>query len=288
MGALLCFAVMAACIKLAAERGVSTPELIFYRNLFSVPVILLWLAFGPGFGAIRTKRPRAHLVRAAIGLVSMVLSFQALIMLPLAEATMIGFAAPLFATLLSAMVLGERVGLHRWMAVAIGFTGVVVVMQPGSAALPPDGMFVAVLAALGVASVVITVRQISATEHPATTVFWFNIASLSVVALPMPFVAQAHSPLVWGIVIVMSLTGGLAQILMTSSLRYAPVSVLAPFDYTQLLWATITGWLVWSHAPSPATFAGGALIAASGIYTAYREHRLHRREVAAMSTPPAL
>lgn len=287
-GAVLCFAIMAGGLKLAADRGVSTVELIFYRNFFSIPVILGWLALGPGFGAVRTSRPGAHISRAALGFVSMILNFQALIMLPLAEATTIGFAAPLFATILSAVVLGERVGRHRWAAVALGFTGVIVVMQPGSSALPIDGLIVAILAALGVSIAVITVRQIGTTEHPATIVFWFNMASLLVASLPMPFVAHAYSLEVFAILAAMGLMGGLAQMLMTTSLSHAPVSVLAPFDYCQLLWATIIGWLLWSRSPSPATLAGGLLIAASGIYTAYREHRLRRRELAAMSTPPTL
>ena len=287
-GAVFCFAIMAGGVKLAADRGVSTTELIFYRNLFSLPVILLWLALGPGFGAIRTKRPGAHLSRAGVGLVSMFLNFQALVMLPLAEATTIGFAAPLFATILSTLVLSERIGPHRWAAVALGFAGVIVVMQPGQSALPLDGLAVAIIAAFGVASVVITVRQIGATEQAATTVFWFNIASLAVVSLPMPWLAHTHSPAVFGILLVMGVAGGIAQILMTSSLRHAPVAVLAPFDYFQLLWATAIGWLLWSRAPSPATLAGGVLIAASGIYTGYREHHLHRRAIATMSTPPQL
>lgn len=287
-GAVLGFAIMAGGIKLAADRGVSTVELLFYRNLFSVPLILLWLAVGTGFAAIRTKRPGAHFIRAVIGLVSMFLNFQALVMLPLAEATTIGFAAPLFATMLSALLLKERVGRHRWSAVAIGLLGVVIVMQPGTAALPYDGLLVALLAALGVSAVVITLRQIGATEHAATTVFWFNIASLAVAGLPMPLVAKAHPAEVWVILAVMGVAGGVAQILITSSLRHASVAVLAPFDYLQLLWATIIGWLLWSQSPSSSTLAGGLLIAASGIYTAYREHRLHRREIAARSTTPTL
>jgi drug/metabolite transporter (DMT)-like permease len=288
MGAVLSFAIMAGAIKLAADRGVSTLELIFYRNFFSLPVILAWLALGPGFGMVRTKRPRAHLSRAVIGLISMFLNFQALVMLPLAEATTIGFAAPLFATILSALVLGEQVGRHRWAAVAVGFVGVIVVMQPGNAAMPLPGLIVALLAALGVATVVITIRQIGATEHPATTVFWFNIASLAALSLPMPFFASMHSPAIWAMLVVIGLTGGLMQILMTSSLSRAPVAVLAPFDYFQLLWASIIGWLLWSRAPSPSTLAGGLLIAASGIYTGWREHRLRRLELAAMSSSPNL
>lgn len=288
MGAVFCFAIMAGGVKLAADRGVSTTELIFYRNLFSLPVILTWLAVGPGFAAVRTRRPRAHLSRASVGLVSMFLNFQALAMLPLAEATTIGFAAPLFATIFSTLLLGERIGRHRWAAVALGFAGVIVVMQPGQAELPAGGLAVAIFAAVGVASVVITVRQIGATEQAATTVFWFNIASLAVLSLPMLWLAHAHSPAVFAILLVMGITGGIAQLLMTSSLRHAPVSVLAPFDYFQLIWATAIGWLLWARAPSPSTLAGGLLIAASGIYTGYREHHLRRRASAAESTPPQL
>lgn len=288
LGAVLCFAIMAGMLKLAADRGVSLIELIFYRNLFAFPLILTWLWLDRGFGAVRTKRPRAHLTRAGIGLVSMGLNFQALIMLPLAEATTIGFAAPLFATMLSAILLGERVGYHRWIAVVTGFAGVIIVMQPGGGDLPAAGVATAVLSALGVALVIITIRQIGATERPVTTVFWFNLAGLTVMALPMPFAAGPIPVDLWAILIGMGIAGGSAQILMTSSLRHAPVAVLAPFDYSQLLWASIIGWMFWAHTLPAATLAGAALIAASGIYTAYREHRLYRREMAVSGAPPAL
>lgn len=275
-GAVLCFAIMAGALKLAAERGASTIELIFHRNFFSFPVILAWLLVGPGLSAIRTQRPGAHASRAAIGLVSMVLSFQALSMLPLAEATTIGFAAPLFATILSALLLAERVGWHRWLAVAVGLIGVTIVMQPGSTQLPADGLVVALVAALGVAAVVVTLRQIGATESATATVFWFNIASLVATGIPMALLGHWPGPGLWPILAVMGLCGGVAQILMTASLRFAPIAVLAPFDYFQLLWATLVGWLLWSAEPAPATLAGGALIIASGLYTAWREHRRHR------------
>lgn len=283
-GAVMSFAIMMGTVKLAAEHGASTVELIFHRNLFSLPIILCWILAGPGLGALRTQRPGAHLSRAAIGLVSMVLNFQALIMLPLAEAATIGFAAPLFATILSALILSEKVGRHRWLAVVVGLAGVGIVMQPGGAHLPPAGLVVALLAALGVASVVVTLRQIGATEPAVTTVFWFNIASLIATGLPMIFLGHWPSADAWPILILMGLSGGAGQIMMTASLRYAPIAVLAPFDYFQLLWAILIGWLLWSAQPSPTTLAGGALIIGSGLYTALREHRRHR----AISALPSL
>lgn len=282
------FALMALAIKLAAEDGVNTIEAIFYRNLFSVPLLLAWIALGPGFRSLGTRRPRAHATRATIGIISMLLNFQAVIMLPLAESTTIGFSAPLFATILSAVLLGEAVGRRRWTAVALGFVGVLIVMRPGGggAHIPPLGLGVALLSAVGVASVVVTVRQLGATEPATTTVFWFNCAALAVSGLAMPLFGSWHAAATWPWLVMIGVFGGIAQIAMTASLRYAPISVLAPFDYLQLVWATALAWLVWAIAPTPSTLAGGALIAGSGVWTAWREHRLHREQVAA--TPPEI
>jgi drug/metabolite transporter (DMT)-like permease len=130
VGGATSFAFMAAMIKLGHARGVSTPELAFYRFAFGLPPLLAWMAWTGTFDAWRTARPMAHAVRAVLGLGTMLLAFSALAYLPLAESTTIGFAAPLFAVALSALVLKERVGPHRWSAVAIGFIGVLVVMRP--------------------------------------------------------------------------------------------------------------------------------------------------------------
>lgn len=280
--AVLSFAVMAALIKLAAERGVSLVELIFQRNLFSLPLIVAWISIGPGWGVIRTERPKAHAIRSAFGLMSMMLNFLAISMLPLAEATTIGFSAPLFATMLSALILGEMVGRHRWSAVALGFVGVLTVMQPGSSQVPLTGAGVAILSALGVACVNVMIRQMGATEPAATTVFWFNIVSLAATGLSLPFFVGNHDPATWAILGAMGLAGGLAQICNTASLRCAPVSTLVPFDYAQLVWACLLGWLVWRQQPTLATLAGGAVIVASGLYTVWREHRLRRETAAAL------
>ncbi|MET0270393.1 MAG: DMT family transporter [Sphingomonas sp.] len=281
LAAVASFAVMAAAIKLAAERGVSLVELVFARNLFSLPVVSAWIALGPGWRAVRTKRPAAHLVRAAIGLGSMSLTFLALTLLPLADATTIGFSAPLFATLLSALILRETVGRHRWLAVAIGFVGVGIAMRPGGSALPAAGLLVAVVAALANGGVTITLRQIGATEGVAATVFWFTVACLVASGLVAPFFLGAHDAATWGLLAAMGFSGGLAQIFNTGSLRLAPVAVVVPFDYFQLLWAVLLGWALWRMPPSGATLAGGGLIVASGLYTLWREQRRHRALVAA-------
>ncbi len=276
LGATTSFAFMAAMIKLGYEAGVATPELVFYRFAFGLPPLLVWIIWSGNFGAWRTERPMAHLLRAALGLTTMVLAFSALSYLPLAEATTISFAAPLFSVLLSALILKEPVGKHRWSAVAAGFVGVLIVMRPEGSHLPPLGLGIAVLAALGVACVTITLRQIGRTESTQTIVLWFTAVSMLLVGALMPIYARGHSVQVWAILVALGLFGGAGQLLLTASLRYAPVPVIVPFDYAQLLWAVLLGWLLWETHPPATTWAGAAVIVGSGLYTIYREHRLGR------------
>ena len=278
IGTASCFAFMAAMIKLRHEAGVSTPELVFYRFAFGLPPLFLWIAWTRNFGAWRTKRPLAHLRRGVIGLVTMVLGFSTLAYLPLAEATTIGFAAPLFAVIISFLLLKEEVGRHRWSAVAAGFAGVLIVMRPESSHLPATGLVLALLAAFGVACVTVTIRQIGRTEATQTTVLWFTASSTLVTGALMPLFGRSHEPHVWGVLVALGLFGGVAQLLLTASLRFAPVSAVAPFDYTQLLWAVLLGWWIWDTHPPASTWIGAAVIVASGLYTLYREKKLGREK----------
>jgi drug/metabolite transporter (DMT)-like permease len=276
IGAASCFGCMGGAIKLGYDAGVSTPELVFYRFGFGLPPLLLWIAASRNADVWRTRRPMAHVWRACLGLTTMAMTFSALYYLPLAEATTIAFAAPLFSVILSALVLKEPVGRHRWSAVAIGFLGVMVVMRPHGEALPPIGLAIAIAGALGVGAVTITLRQIGKTEGTQTIVLWFTCLSLLGSGLLMPFYAHAHGARTWLILFALGSFGGLGQLLMTASLRYAAVPVIVPFDYVQLLWAVTLGWLLFADRPPTSTWAGAAIIVASGLYTIYREHRLGR------------
>ena len=271
LGAASAFGVMAAMLKLAADEGVAATEMLFYRAAFGLPVVVLWLMLGPGFGAVRTRRPLAHLGRSALGIASILCTFKALTLLPLADATTVGFSAPIFATILSALILREAVGRHRWTAVVVGFVGILVVMRPGGEGIPHLGLAIALVSALGTAAVTITVRQLGGTENAAGIVFWFFVCSMIVGAVLLLFTGQTHGAEALLYLIGGGVAGGVAQLLMTASLRFAPVSVIAPFDYTQLIWAVLFGWLFWSAQPSLATWAGAAIIVASGLYTVYRE-----------------
>src|SRR5690349_20946364 len=141
------FATMDALLKLASEEGLNAPELVFYRSLFSLPVVVFWVLKRESLAALRPNRPMAHVWRCALGLLSMGLTFQALIMLPLADATAINFTAPIFATIFSFLILKEHVGVHRWTAVVLGFAGVLIVARPGGSSLPLLGVTIALVGA---------------------------------------------------------------------------------------------------------------------------------------------
>lgn len=194
-------------------------------------------------------------------------------MLPLADATTIGFMVPVFATILSFVLLRERVGLYRWAAVLCGLAGVAIIMQPGSSGhvLPLAGLLFGLVAALGAAGVTIAVRQMRG-EHVTAIVFWFFVASLLVGAAFLPFIGRWHDPFTFLLLAAGGVAGTLAQIAMTASLRHAPVSVVMPFDYLQMLGAIAFGWLLFAQWPDWRTWAGAALIAGSGLFTAWREH----------------
>lgn len=284
-----CFSVMAAVLKLAAQDGAVAPEMLFYRALFGLPVVLIWVMTSQGgLSALSTRRPWAHVGRSALGIVSILCVFHTLTLLPLADATTLSFTAPIFATLLSFLILKEPVGPRRWAAVAVGFVGVLVVMQPGGGhhAVPLQGIGFGLAAAFLTASVTITLRQLRGTEHVAAIVFWFFVASTIVGAILLPFVGKAHAPLTFVLMAGAGIAGGLAQLFMTASLKAAPVAVVAPFDYLQIIGAIGFGWWLLHATPTLSTLGGAALIAGSGLYTAWREHIRRRQALLQTTAPP--
>lgn len=281
--AVFCLATMSALIKLAETRGATLIETMFHRQLWAVPLVTSWVVLGPGIGSIRTKRIGAHLTRTAIGLTGMVFTFGSVMLLPLAEATTLQFTVPIFATILGAVLLKEKTGWHRWGAVLVGFLGVLVVTQPGSGQFPLFGAFVGLMAALFVAIVAITLRQIGKTESSGTTVFWFSVLSLPPLGIAYAFQLQSHDWLTWANLVAIGLVGGVAQLALTASVRFAPVSTVIPMDYSSLIWGTFYGWLIFSTWPTPWTWIGAPVIIASGLYIVWRERVLHVRNTEAVS-----
>ena len=281
----LALAMMFAGVKWASQHGVSVGESLFYRQVGTTLCAVDWVALGPGFASLKTKRVGAHVARMAIGLVAMGLNFLAFVLLPLAEATAIGFSVPVFATLLAALVLGEPTGRWRWSAILVGFLGVLVIVQPGSGHIGAYGGMVAVAAALSTAGATIAIRRLGATEPTAATVFWFGLSSLVPLGVVMLFVARPHDLHSFAVIAALSAAGGVAQLLLTGALRLAPVALVMPMDYSALLWAILLGWMVFGQLPSRWTWLGAPIVIAAGLVILWREHRLRILASATAAVP---
>ncbi|ANY21367.1 Riboflavin transporter [Tsuneonella dongtanensis] len=274
LGAAFVLSVMLVFVKLVTESGVTLTETLFWRQLPTIPVLLLWFGMRRELTRLRSERMGAHFRRAVLGLTGMFLNFGAVTLLPLAEATTLGFTTAIWAVILSALLLRERVGLWRWSAVLLGFAGVLVIAQPGQSHIPPLGAAVSLGAAFTIALISIQIRDLSRTEHPLTIVFWFSAFSLPILALAMPFVMTSHTPYQWMLLAGLGLFGLLGQFLLTAALRYGAVASVIVMDYSSLVWATLFGWWVFDRLPPAATWFGAPLIVGAGLVIAWREHRL--------------
>lgn len=255
-------------------------QILFLRALIALPfVTALALGLG-GRRVLRTTHPGLHLTRGAINVVSACCFYLGLQALPLAEATAIAFAAPLFVTALSVFILKERVDGKRWVAVLAGFAGVLIVVRPGTQAFQPATLL-PLTTALLYAVMMITARGINRAEGMLTTTFYIVVGQLVCSAIGLPWVwrAPAVEDLPYFGAVALFSTLGLA--LITQGFRIGPASVVAPFDYTGLVWATILGWIFWREAPDAYAYLGAVFIAGSGVYIAVREARGKSRRRAA-------
>lgn len=266
------FATMALVIKLASEAGASLPEIMFWRQAVAVPLLLGWLGARGKLGELGTARLGSHAGRALLGTVCMVCNFGSIILLPLALATTLGFAAPLFAVLLAAAVWRQHVGVWRWSAVLLGFAGVLVIVQPGSAAIAPLGAAAGLTAALLVALLNFLIRDLGRTEPPLRTVFYFALFGALLLAPLQPFVAEPHHAGTWLLLTGIGLLGTAGQFCLTASLRHGAVASVIAMDYSALLWASLFGWLAWDHFPTLAFWLGAPIIVAAGLTIVWREH----------------
>ena len=274
LGAAFVLSVMLVLVKLASESGIHLAEILFWRQMPTVPLIGLWLALSGGLARLRTGRLGKHGMRALYGLVGMALNFGAVTLLPLAEATTINFTTAFWAVILSALLLRERVGPWRWAAVALGFVGVLIITRPGDGHIPLLGALVGLGAAFMIALISIQVRDLARTDEPLSIVFWFSAFSIPVLGATMPFVGAAHTPYQWGLLAGLAGFGLLGQLLLTAALRYGAVASVIVMDYSALIWATLFGWLVFAILPPATTWIGAPLIVGAGLIIAWREHTL--------------
>ena len=262
-------------------------EVAFFRSLFAFGAVAVLILPRTGFGVLRTSRYREHLQRGLSQFGSMSCMFLALRVLSLGSAAAISFSAPLFTTLLSIVILKEKVGIHRWSALIVGFLGVLVVTHPGAGTLTIGALF-ALANAILISSVAVAIRRMSATESTETlTLYQMSIITVcTLFLLPLGF-----APPAWYDVIGLACAGignGVAQYWWTRSLSLAPPSAVVPFNYLSLVWATILGFAIWGDVPTMTLLIGSAIVVASGLYILWRETLRRGRaqtEPAALPSP---
>ena len=272
-------ATMGMLVKLAGTRGAHLIELIFWRQLLTVVLLGAGLALTGKLALLRTKRLPAHARRAASGLFGMIFTYGAVLLLPLTEATTLGFTAPVFAVLIAIVLFRERIGPYRWGAVAMGFAGVTVVMQPFSGlheGVTLAGVAVGLVAPFMVALISFQLQDLNTTENPWSIVFWFSALTTPIAAIALPFVMASHDPVTWALILGMGLVGAGAQMLLTTSLRFGSAAVILLMDYTALLWASFYGYTIFDRAAPASLWLGAPLIIAAGLLIAWRERQLAR------------
>lgn len=277
----LAFTVMSTLVKLVSG-AFPVGEIVFYRSFFALVPLMIWLsARGEIIDAVRTHHFRGHVTRSVAGSCAMFSGFTALSFLPLPDATAIGYATPILATALAALVLKEKVRPYRWAALAVGFSGMFVMLAPYlsftglmSGGRPLGAMF-GVMGACFSAVASVEMRKLAQVEKMGAIVFYFSVAA-SIFGLIAGFWFGWVTPTMHQTVILVAagIMGGIGQILLTSSYRYAPVSIIAPFDYTTLLWALVFGFAIFGDVPEPLVLLGAALVIGAGLFVIWRERRL--------------
>jgi drug/metabolite transporter (DMT)-like permease len=255
-----------------AVSQLSIPVLIAARSAVVLVLLGPWVLLSGGWSALRTRRPWAHGVRGLFAVCSMLAFFESLRLLPLATVIAISFAAPLFMTLLSVPLLKERVGLHRCGALLAGFWGVSLIVGPQ--ALDGDlglGAWLALLASLLYAASMACVRWLSPTESDLSMLVWQNVIMGLAGAVGLLFVPLVVAPGMWPIIALMAVLVLLGQRCTYRALRLAPVGVVAPFHYSELLWAALLGWVFWHEWPGAHVWWGALLVIGAGLYTLWRE-----------------
>lgn len=289
IGSVVVFIVMASLIKAAA---VPAGQAVFFRSFFAIPVIVAWLILrGELLTGLHVRSPWGHALRGVMGSTAMGLGFAGLLFLPLPDATALGYAAPLLTVVFAALILHERVRLFRLSCVALGLVGVLIVLSPrlglegGDAALL--GAVFVLAGAVFSALAQITIRKIVQTEQTAAIVFYFSLTSTALGLATLPFGWEMPTPLQTVMLIGAGLLGGIGQILLTSSYRWADASLIAPFEYASILFALGIGYFVFAEVPSATMLMGAALVVLAGVLIIWRERALgiERAKAKAAGTP---
>tara|TARA_R110000787_G_scaffold173158_3_gene285796 strand:- start:13048 stop:13989 length:942 start_codon:yes stop_codon:yes gene_type:complete len=265
---------MDAVAKLLVEADYSVLQILAIRGLVLMPALCFWLFTHGGLGSIRTRQYKGHALRIVLGVLAPLLFFLSLKKLPLADATVIFFVSPFVMTALSVPLFKEKVGIHRWSAIVVGFMGVLFVMQPTSGLLEIEA-FMVLGGSLCYCGIMLTGRVLSRTETTFTIIFYSNVGLMLITGAMALFTWEPMPLQDIGLVVLMALLSLAGNICLIKSFASGEVGVIAPFEYTGLLWAVLLGFFVFGDFPAVNVWIGVVIIAGSGLYMIYRENLKH-------------
>jgi drug/metabolite transporter (DMT)-like permease len=282
VGSVLVFIVMSSLIK-TTTADIPAGEAVFFRSFFALPVIVAWLALRRELSTgLQAHNPISHIWRGLMGTLAMGLGFAGLGFLPLPEVTAIGYASPLLVVVFAAMFLGEEVRLFRISAVALGLTGVMIVLSPRLTVVSGDvasqreafGAMLVLAGAFCSALAQVFVRKLVNTEKTAAIVFYFSLTSTVLSLTTLPFGWAVPTAWQFATLVLAGLLGGVGQILLTSSYRGTDASLIAPFDYASMIFALAIGYFVFAEVPTLTMLGGAGLVIFAGILIIWRERKL--------------
>ena len=275
----LLFVVMAGIIK--SVSGLVPPgQSVFFRSLFAIPVIVVWLAMRKELRiGFKTQNPMNHVWRGVIGTSAMAMTFGALGLLPLPEMTAIGYAMPIVVVVFAAMFLNEPVRLFRLMTVAVGLVGVMIIMAPRLSVDVIDmsetlGAVLALGSAVTAALAQVFIRKLTKTETTSSIVFWFSVTATGLSLLTIYWGWVVPTPKEAALLVLAGIIGGVGQILLTSSYRLADASFVAPFEYSSMLFSIAIGVAFFDEVPTSTTLIGASVVIFAGILIIWRERQL--------------
>lgn len=239
--------------------------IFFFRNMISLPLLLLYI-FKSGVPYVKTKRPVLHFFRTLTNFISIGLWFYVVTIMPLAEAVTLNFTAPLFAMCIAMLVLKESINRHRWVAVLVGFLGVIIVLRPGQEVLQAGSLLV-LLVSFTMAVSAILLKKLTRTDPPMLNVLYFTIFAFPFsFPFALPYWQMPHGT-EWLWLIALSIISLLAQFSISKALQNADLSRLAPYDFSRLVFTTVIAYLAFNETPDFYTIIGAVIIVASSTYS---------------------
>lgn len=263
---------MDSVIKTILQYDIPVIEIMAIRGWLISSVLLLALPLKGGWSALSTQHIKIHIGRTVIGFFAPFLFFSSLQFLPLADATAIFFCTTFFMTAGSMLFLGEKVGIHRWSAVAIGFIGVLLVSSPGAQSFHPASIL-ALLAGGAYAAIILVGRLLTRTDSSFKIVFYFNTFNALISSTLLPLVWVTPGATVLALIVLASALAMTGYFCITHAIRTVPIGVVAPIEYVALIWATSLGYLLWDEIPTLNAWFGMAIILGAGLYIMWRESR---------------